>query len=1217
MDVRRVEPLKVYDDYDINVPDVSGIGGEDEAYVLPEVQRGGAVVPPLTGENWSDYNVVPETASTLAAIGASSFSTGRAWKKYLTGENIFEPDLNFDAQKYAADWFKTNGQLSEHEVQYLNQAVRLEDAQYRASEIIDQRERASAMQDNTLGTFIGALMDVDVGASFIPYAGQVRLGTKAAYSAGLGAAAGAITYTNPNDIRTDLEKAFDPFMFGIGAMFGSTLRTARSAAPVPKVAETVIDESGTVTKAVDDVMEDVVVKADIPKATDDVVQDFKIKGGTDDVINGERVVKHTETTGKHKYVTRIYDNVGNVLASVAYSTKGAYAKTGAVVSISDVVPQSAQMQVLQLVQNTAKSQGAKLPQDIVPVVQNLGVGTKTVQGTPKVQPTPQMQGTSPVYTPMTPLSSGVGSVSTNKGIQTILNHQAQQVQQAGGSMGTVQALGVTLPVPLPISQPVRQIEVPTFYQKTFGKWFESSGQRLIRMSDGVKDSGTKSTLKRLLADPSTQGDNAVYLSHTVRQELDAAFRPVEEAIAKATKERFGTSGWSLQRRREHLDNMQVVQREFLQSIQLLDKRNRDALRAGVTLTDDDLLRMLPQGTHKSTEDIVSTYMNSKFAEKAYDHMRNAGLLTDELATHVHRRNTYFPVRHSPDNLDQVMKQVSDPDLLYTFIGRQIMAQYPTIQGKKFSLTAKQLGMHFYRTQMETRSGIQGVRSTGMTADSIRELLKGTGLSAREIEDVVAELIPQVEQSGQSAVKNLRSRIDWQWDAHFTDPKTGTTFTMGDLIDHDAILTALDYSRSISSRVGLAHYGIRTVPELEAILQEALHSRPVDMYYEVADQFLTSVRSSLLGLPTGEKLHPVARTLNTLAGSMVLATGGIWQLMDLATQVFKIGLVRTVPEISEGLKHSFRSLKGLPETELTRLEDILLGRLSNDGRWRNSSMRYDDNFSVASGIHETVNFLGQSTRYVNFTESIKRMQQGIAVGAIVSAFEGAAKGSAADIKYLKTKFKFSDSLVQEVAAEYKANGAAIDMWTPRTRLAMEQKVFYEVDNLAYTIRDGELPSFMEHTTWGKVIFPFLSFTMSMQQKLLRNTFTRDGATGLAAVALFQLPLAVMLGAIANVKDGKEPDEDIIQRALMAASVTGMWNIPLSMLQFNDDGEFNGIGQYRGGSNIFTPYNKWASAYAAITDDNASTYDVANSIRGATPFVGAMTPLQMAISVLKED
>ena len=74
---------------------------------------------------------------------------------------------------------------------------------------------------------------------------------------------------------------------------------------------------------------------------------------------------------------------------------------------------------------------------------------------------------------------------------------------------------------------------------------------------------------------------------------------------------------------------------------------------------------------------------------------------------------------------------------------------------------------------------------------------------------------------------------------------------------------------------------------------------------------------------------------------------------------------------------------------------------------------------------------------------------------------------------------SDEFVRDITKEWNTHGAAIDNWTARIRVAMEQEVFFEADNLAHTIRTGELPAFLEHSSVGKVIFPFLSFTMAMQ------------------------------------------------------------------------------------------------------------------------------------------
>ncbi|WP_186314328.1 hypothetical protein, partial [Siminovitchia fortis] len=88
----------------------------------------------------------------------------------------------------------------------------------------------------------------------------------------------------------------------------------------------------------------------------------------------------------------------------------------------------------------------------------------------------------------------------------------------------------------------------------------------------------------------------------------------------------------------------------------------------------------------------------------------------------------------------------------------------------------------------------------------------------------------------------------------------------------------------------------------------------------------------------------------------------------------------------------------------------------------------------------------------------------------------------------------------------------------TRAALEQKIFNESDNLAFNIQKGEVPSILEHSTMGKVVFPYMRYAFAMQQKVLRRTLNRDGAVGLALLMAAQMPAAMLVGAAINVRNG---------------------------------------------------------------------------------------------------
>lgn len=807
-----------------------------------------------------------------------------------------------------------------------------------------------------------------------------------------------------------------------------------------------------------------------------------------------------------------------------------------------------------------------------------------------------------------PLIFGVGALFSTVRlgkVPEVAQIQAEQATKAStqGSLGTAEIMGVPLEIPISAAPKVDRQIMPDWYHNSVGKWIESSADTLYRLT-GKNDTDP---VNKLLASPRTQGDNATYHAAAVQNELESMLVRFEDNLDTATTRMFGTRSWNPLQRADHIANQQTVMRQFQEGMQSVDAVVTQRMRDGIAVTPDDidvLIKEYTQDPH--LQKVMSDYTRSGFAETAYDHMKRVGLLSEDLASDLPRRSTYTPLRHSYDRINALLKSGIDPDTLYNFIGKQIMRMHPTLANKEFSLTEKQLGQNFVSNQERAALGLTDLTSTGISSDGMRELLKGTNLTGQQVENVINKLVPKSDKDGSNAMTSLRQRISWDWTDQAIDPLTGRTIKMSDIVDADIALTLNDYARSLSKRVGLAQYGIKTPAALDRLLENVVSSRPADVSLEAASNFAKNVRASLLGLPVGEALPPALRSLNTVGGSMVLSNSGIWGIMDLATQTMRLGLIRTLPELAKGIKHAVTPLKGLSKSEANSLYDVLTQRVSTEGRWRNFTMRYNDNFEVSKGIHDRIAYYGQGTRFTNLSESVKRMQVGLMGGVIASAFDGAAKGVKSDVKFLKSGLKMSDELVDEITKQYQKHGDVIDNWDGNVRIKMEQKVFFEMDNNAFTIHTGELPAFLEHSAVGKVIFPFLSFTMAMQQKVLQHTVTRDGTAGLLSLMAVQFPMAVLLGMAKNIKDGKEPDEKLASTSMTALSMLGIWSVPLGAID---------QGGIRGGATAFTPFNKGLSLTSKLFSEDSEVS--ARDVKNATPFVGAMTALDLFISAVSEE
>lgn len=714
---------------------------------------------------------------------------------------------------------------------------------------------------------------------------------------------------------------------------------------------------------------------------------------------------------------------------------------------------------------------------------------------------------------------------------------------------------------------------------------------------------------RLMASSRTQGDNAIYAAATHQSNLDHRLMGLGDEIKEVTQEVYNTSplfGYA-----EHTQRMGQVQAEYTRHMQTLDSQVLKFIdRHDRNPTPQELDEFITtSGAPAHIQKLQRAYIKSGFAEEAYDLISHAKLLEDDTMEKIVRRSTYTPVRHSYQNMRNLIKSGAvDEESLYKFLGRQIERMYPDLVGKqmKYNISTRNLGKNFFDTKKEMDNATAMVSTGGFTKESLTLLMQKSGLDEAKAKQVADNAFRSrdttVSAGGQSG--NLRSRLNWDWEDTF-EGLDGKLYSMSDLIDHDIYKTLRDYSRNTSHRVGLSQYGVKSQNDLERITQDLVENRPANVSLQDAKQFATSIRQQLLGQPVGEAVSPIIRSAQTVGGSLVLSGGGIWGINDLVTQTYKVGLLRSMPHIVKALGTAFKSLKGMSKTDVNDFYEILRGRLGTSSGWEHIMTRYDDAFDVTKNIHGTIAHLGQSTRFMNGSEFVRRFQVNLLAGIFESAFKGAAKGSAKDIKYLKDTFKFSDELVASVSREYKAHKGTIDNWSQDARLDVMQKLQYEADNLAHTIRAGEAPAFMEHSSIGKVMFPFMQYAFAMQEKMLRNTYHRDGGAAVAMIAAVQFPTAVMLGAVNNVKNGKEWDDNLAASAVNSFSILGAFGIPLGMI-------LSGYGA--GSSSAMIPFDSTMRLGAKLVNEDSEI--TGRDVLKATP-LNTFVPLPLILNAFEED
>lgn len=817
----------------------------------------------------------------------------------------------------------------------------------------------------------------------------------------------------------------------------------------------------------------------------------------------------------------------------------------------------------------------------------------------------------PPQVTLTPTTSQVGSgVRTQQPVDLMPKHVEANLQ----AVTTEVAKGLK-PVSKPKGDPTEWFKKYPMLSK-----MTSSADELWMYTQG--DQST--VVNKLLSNVHTEGDNVASAQASYLNNYGYVLASVEQALTDAVPEITNVNSNFITRTSgKYSEASQEVMDMFQDSMQKLDQAVVEyaAKNNGAVLSDDGIKALADMlEVPDAMKHVLKTYVDSGFATKIYDDAAANGFFEKAGMDAILRRPTYMPLQHNYERMHNLVRDGKATwDDVYDFYGTQIARIYPELlqpnfakagrthasvkQGAKtattspFTLTVKQIGEHFVQTQRESARGLSDVTTSGMGRETMHDMLTRAGISSDDAAKAVDEIFTQQAQK-QSNPKNLRKRMSWDWNYKMT-ASTGEVLDLGKLTGGSVYSNVETYSRRMAHLNGLAQYGL-SEQTLKELLEGYLDKLPEGVNAQRARDFMLKISDDLTGKPTGGQVSQSIRSMQAIADPMLLANSGLFGLMDLATQTMRVGLVRSFPHIYKGLKAALTGMKGMSKENAKDLEEIFTGKAMQGSRWKNFITHYADNFTVDGGIHESAQYYGQSARFMNLSESVKRVQLGILMGTYIRALRGAADGVESHVNFLRTKMQMPDELIDGIRTEWSKHGEKIDDWDAAVRIPMEQKVFHESDNLAYTIQKGEIPAILEHDAVGKVIFPYMSYAFAMNQKVLRRVWNRDGAAGIALLLAAQFPIAMMVAASINVRKGEEPDKDLAVGTLRAMTALGIWNYPMELMM-------NGVGS--NGVTAMTPFSKTYNLVGDIisgdvTPRSIKENTVLNSAVFLDPLIAAM-------------
>lgn len=673
---------------------------------------------------------------------------------------------------------------------------------------------------------------------------------------------------------------------------------------------------------------------------------------------------------------------------------------------------------------------------------------------------------------------------------------------------------------------------------------------------------TNTVVNRLWSNPAFNNGNDVVSTQNVyhnnyRHKLIAFEDSMRDAVGVLVQ-----GDWFARFNGNYSRARQAVDSDFQSAMQKLDRDVLTIERNTGKVPDNETIKNMidAQGNHPMLSKAMKAYVDSDLAVTIYDDAIARGWAMREVTDvatgevklvnafdEITRRPTYTPLKHSYDKMERtVLSGKASWDDIADFIGGQIVKMYPDLLKAKnaegtFVLTERQVGQHFIQTQRTADRSLSDVVATGMNKEQLTDLLtKAGGLADKDARSIATKMFDEMHRKGTSTPKHLRRRIDWDWNK-VLKASTGEEITMRDIVDDNLMGSLEDYSRGMAYRNGLADFGINSETELENLLLSYLPTLPKGADVQKVKKFMANTLDTMYGRAISDNPVPEGvRMAQAVADLFLLAGSGLYTMVDIANQAVKIGLIKSAKGVKQGLRVSFNNLSKLSHTEAKSLEDIISGRLLSGSKFKNFTARYADNFEVGSGLAEVAQYYGQTARFLNLSESLKRFQVGVLSSVYVDNLKRAMKGDAAELKFMREKLMIPEDTIVEIQAEYLKHGTKIDDWSNGVRVKYERAIFHDADNLAMNVHRGEVPAILEFSPVGRVIFPYLTYAFGMQNKVLKRTVNRDGYTGLAMLMAVQFPTAMLVAAANNVRKGDEYDKDLLQGALRVVTGLGSLN-----------------------------------------------------------------------------
>lgn len=702
-------------------------------------------------------------------------------------------------------------------------------------------------------------------------------------------------------------------------------------------------------------------------------------------------------------------------------------------------------------------------------------------------------------------------------------------------------------------------------------------------------------LNRLFADPAFNNpDNAITHAALLSRHGEWRLNALDDALGKAAQEYYGASGRfngavnpTVQPR--HITALREAQKDLSDLRLQLYQMERQAAATGTELDLPALIQKL--APNKGIADAMQTFVDSGFSKFYAQQLKKNGLLPEDFAEGL---GTYMPLQWSYAAMRKAFDAGLPEEVLARFIGADVLERFPDLA--KYGRDAESIGKKFIQTQKTSMQATEHM-PVGATRDFIADVLLNQGVEANRIDAIVDSIMHKQTQKGH---KNLRTRNSWDFNRQLVH--NGQVYSLKDFVDTDVMTQLQSYNRQMAHRNGLAHYGMSPA-ELDNLFVKIQDTVPAGNNPAEVRDFLKAARQQLLGQAVGEQVPTVLRSATTVASSMILQNAGISAFGDISTAFQRLGFLRTAKYMLKQFPSLFYAISKYTPEEAMRLKDVLVGTSTAHERIKYFVTHFEDNHAIPiQGVHGYIARAGQSVMHLNASEAVRRWLVDVTASTYEDAIIEAAKGSKTH-RELLMRTGATEKDFQNIMQEYNKHGLHINKWDADISLRTQQLLMNASDDIALTTKAGEAPAFLEQTTTGKILFPFMRFAMAGHQKILRKTYNQDGIFGVAVLLMYNSMLAPVLAAARNVTNGKQWDEDIFAGSVQQAPALGYFGIALDSILNSQNSK---------GAAVFSPLSKMNQLFRKVSnpDHEMQVYDYTD----ATPLLG-LTVVNQAFGVLK--